>query len=154
MKKRQYKIKSFINNLENNKHWYIISIVFENSTYFRILNNINDLYVRLSNSKSSITGQINNRLWWKKIMPSGIYEPIITDEHLVLNFIMTTKSKLNELELKSRVNKICPYVSIKISYQEKEELDKLSSSNYFSYRQNIELFGEAKKEKLVIKINP
>jgi hypothetical protein len=150
MKKRQLKIKSFVNNLENKNHWYIILIVFDNSTYFRRLNNINDIYKRLSNSKSSITGHPNNRFWWKKIMPSGIYEPILTDEHLVLNFIMTTKSKLNELELKSRVKKICPYVSIKISYQEKEELDKLSSSNYFSYRQNIELFGEAKRERLAI----
>ncbi len=150
MKKRQLKIKSFVNNLENNNHWYIILIVFDNSTYFRRLNNINDIYKRLSNSKSSITGHPNNRFWWKKIMPSGIYESVLTDEHLVLNFIMTTKSKLNELELKSRMKKICPYVSIKISYQEKEELDKLSSSNYFSYRQNIELFGEAKRERLAI----
>jgi hypothetical protein len=145
MKKRQLKIKSFVNNLDNNIHWYVISIIFENSIYFRRLNNINDIYKRLSNSKSSITGHPNNRLWWKKIMPSGIYEPVLTEEHLVLNFIMTTNSKLNELELKSRVKKICPYVSIKISYQEKVELDKLSSSNYFSYRQNIELFGELKK---------
>ena len=150
MKKRQYKIKSFINNLINNNHWYVISIVFDNSTYFRRLNNINDIYVRLSNSKSSLTGQMNNRLWWKKIMPSGIYEPILTDEHLVLNFIMTTNSKLNELELKSRVKKICPYVSIKISYQEKEEFDKLVSNTYYSHQQNIELFGEAKRERLAI----
>lgn len=145
MKKRQFKIKSFINNLDNNNHWYIISIAYENSTYFRRLNNINDLYVRLSNSKSSITSLLNNRLWWKKIMPSGIYESVLTDEHLVLNFIMTTKSKLNELELKSRVKKICPYISIKICYQEKEELDKLASNSYFSFRQNIQLFGEIKR---------
>ena len=144
MKKRQLKIKSFVNNLQNNNHWYVISIVFDNSTYFRRLNNINDIYVRLSNSKSSITGHPNNRFWWKKIMPSGIYESVLTDEHLVLNFIMTTKSKLNELELKSRVKKICPYVSIKISYQEKEEFDKLVSNTYYSHQQNIELFGKAK----------
>lgn len=150
MKKRQLKIKSFLNNLDNNNHWYVISIVFDNSTYFRRLNNINDIYKRLSNSKSSITGHPNNRFWWKKIMPSGIYKSVLTEEHLVLNFIMTTKSKLNKLELKSRVKKICPYVSMKISYQEKEELDKLSSSNYFSYGQNIELFGEAKRERLTI----
>jgi hypothetical protein len=78
-------------------------------------------------------------------MPSGIYESVLTDEHLVLNFIMTTKSKLNELELKSRVKKICPYISIKICYQEKEELDKLASNSYFSFRQNIQLFGEIKR---------
>lgn len=144
MKKRQYKIKSFINNLENNKHWYIISIAFENSTYFRRLNNINDLYVRLSNSKSSIIGQINNRLWWKKIIPSGVYQPILTEKNLILNFIMTTDIKINELEFKSRVKKICPYVSIKISYQEKEEFDKLVSNTYYSHQQNIELFGKAK----------
>jgi hypothetical protein len=150
MQKRQYKIKSFINNLENNKHWYIISIVYDSATYFRRLNNINDLYIRISNSKSSITGQINNRSWWKKIVPSGIYQTILTEENLILNFLMTTDIKMNELEFKSRVKKICPYVSIKICYQEKEELDKLSSSNYFSYRQNIELFGEAKKEKFTI----
>ncbi len=150
MKKRQYKIKSFINNLENNKHWYIISIAFENSTYFRRLNNINDLYVRLSNSKSSIIGQINNRLWWKKIIPSGVYQPILNEKNLILNFIMTTDIKINELEFKSRVKKICPYVSIKICYQEKEELDKVKSNHYFSHQQNIELFGEAKRERLTI----
>ena len=83
-------------------------------------------------------------------MPSGIYHPILTDDNLVINFIMTTDSKINELELKSRVKKICPYVSIKICYQEKEELDKLTSSTYFSYQQNIELFGEAKRERLTI----
>ena len=150
MKKRPYKIKSFINNLDNNKHWYIISIAFENSTYFRRLKNINDLYVRLSNSKSSLTSLLNNRFWWKKLMPSGIYHPILTDDNLVINFIMTTESKINELELKSRVKKICPYVSIKVCYQEKEELDKLTSSTYYSYQQNIELFGEAKRERLAI----
>ena len=150
MKKRQYKIKSFINNLNNNKHWYIISIAFNNETYFRRLNTINQFYFRLSNSKSAITGQINNRLYWKRITPSGVYQPILTEENLILNIIMTTDIKINELEFKSRVKKICPYVSIKICYQEKEELDKLSSSNYFPYRQNIELFGEAKRERLTI----
>ena len=149
MKKRQYKIKSFINNLENNKHWYLISIAYENSTYFRRLNNINDLYVRLSNSKSSIIGQINNRLWWKKIIPSGVYQPILTEKNLILNFIMTTDIKINELEFKSRVKKICPYILIKIGYQEREEFDKLVNT-YFSYQQNIELFGEAKRERLAI----
>ena len=145
MKKRQQKIKSFINELKNNYHWYVISIVFDNSTYFRKLNNINDFYKRLSNSKSSLTGHPSNRLWWKRILPTGIYEPILTNENLELNFIMTTKSKLNELELKCRAKKICPYVSIKISYQGKDELDNLSSNTYFHYRQNIQLFGEIQR---------
>lgn len=145
MKKRQLKIKSFVNELKNNPHWYFITIVFDNTTYFRRLNNINDFYKRLSNSKSSLTGHPSNRLWWKRIVPSGIYEPVLTDEILELNFIMTTKSKLNELELKCRAKKICPYTSIKISYQGKEELDKLSSSTFFHYRQNIQLFGDIKR---------
>lgn len=145
MKKRQYKIKSFINNLENNKHWYIISIAFENSTYFRRLSNINELYVKLSNSKSTITGQINNRLWWKKIKPSGIYQTILTQDNLVINFIMTTDIKMNELEFKSRAKKICPYSYVKIDYQGNEELDKLVSNTYYSYQQNIELFGDIKR---------
>jgi hypothetical protein len=84
-------------------------------------------------------------LWWKRILPTGIYEPILTNENLELNFIMTTKSKLNELESKCRAKKICPYISIKISYQENDELDKLSSNTYFSYRQNIQLFGDIKR---------
>ena len=145
MKKRQLKIKSFVNDIKNNHHWYFISIVFDNSTYFRRLNNINDFYKRLSNSKSSLAGHPSNRMWWKRILPTGIYEPILTNENLELNFIMTTKSKLNELELKCRAKKICPYISIKISYQGIEELDKLSSNTYFSYRQNIQLFGDIKR---------
>jgi hypothetical protein len=63
MNKRQPKIKSFINNINNNTHWYIISIVFDNPTFFRRLNNINEFYKRLSNSKSSLTGHPSNRLW-------------------------------------------------------------------------------------------
>lgn len=145
MKKRQLKIKSFVNNLENYNHWYVISIVFDTPVFFKRLNNINDFYKRLSNSKSSLTGHPSNRLWWKRIVPSGIYEPLLTDENLILNFIMTTNSKLNELELKCRAKKICPYSSIKISYQGKEELNNLSSSTYFSYRQNIQLFGDIKR---------
>lgn len=145
MKKRQHKIKSFINHIESNNHWYIISIVFDNSTFFRRLNNINEFYKRLSNSKSSLTGNQSNRLWWKRITPSGIYEPILTEETLILNFIMTTNSKINELEFKSRAKKICPYVDMKIGCQEKNELDKISSNSYFSYHQNIELFGDAKR---------
>jgi hypothetical protein len=147
MKKRQYKIKSFIKNLDNNKHWYIISIAFDNSSFFKRLNNINDFYKRLSNSKASITGHSSNRSWWKRIAPSGIYEQILNDDILMINFIMTTDSKINELEFKSRTKKICPYIYIKIGFQEKEELDKLTSSTYFSYQQNIELFGDAKKER-------
>jgi hypothetical protein len=149
MKKRQHKIKSFINNIHNNNHWYVISIVFDNSTFFRRLNNINEFYKRLSNSKSSITGHSSNRMWWKRITPSGIYEPILTEETLVMNYIMTTNSKINELEFKSRAKKICPYVVIKFSYQEKDELDKLSSNSYFPYRQNIVLFGDMKTEKVI-----
>lgn len=144
MKKRPYKIKSFINNLDNNKHWYIISIAFENSTYFRKLNNINEFYKRLSNSKSSLTGHPSNRIWWKRIMPSGLYEPVLTEEVLKLKFIMYTDIKINELEFKSRAKKICPYNTIKIDYQEKEELEKLVTNTYYSYQQNIELFGKAK----------
>ncbi len=151
MKKRQVKIKSFVNSLENNNHWYIISIVFDNTTYFRKLNNINEFYKRLSNSKSSLSGHLSNRLFWKRLMPTGIYEPILTDEKLILNFIMTTKSKLNELELKSRAKKICPYDSIKICYQDKVELVNISSNTYFHYRQNIQLFGEVKRELYISK---
>jgi hypothetical protein len=114
------------------------------------MNNINDLYVRLSNSKSSITGQINNRLYWKRITPSGLYQSILTEENLILNFIMKTNIKFNELEFKSRIKEICPYVLIKIGYRENEELDRIKSNNYFSHQQNIELFGDAKKESLAI----
>ena len=88
MKKRQLKIKSFVNELKNNQQWYFITIVFDNTTYFRRLNNINDFYKLLSNSKSSLTGHPSNRLWWKRIVPSGIYEPLLTDENLILNFIL------------------------------------------------------------------
>lgn len=150
MKKRPYKIKSFINNLDNNKHWYIISIAFKNSTYFRKLNNINEFYKRLSNSKSSLIGHPSNRIWWKRIMPSGLYEPVLTEEVLKLNFIMSTDIKINELEFKSRVKKICPFVYMKIDYQCIDELDKVKSNHYFSHQQNIELFGDAKRERLGI----
>ena len=60
------------------------------------------------------------------------------------------KDQINELEFKSRVKKICPYIFMKIDYQCIVELDKVKSNHYFSHQQNIELFGEAKRERLTI----
>ena len=143
----QHHIKSFLKTIQENKHWYIISIVFDNSAYFRRMNKINHLYHRLSNSKATLTGNPSNRSWWNLIKPSGIYLPVITANDLSFNFILSTELKINELEFKSRVKKICPYVSIKIGYRDINEMEKITEDHYYTYQQNIVSFGNNKRNK-------
>lgn len=153
MKKTPSLIKSFINYIDDNPNWYIISVTFNNSNFFNKLNSIRELYVRLSNSKSCIVGHPSNRIWWKQLRTNGLYETKIYDETLIFNFIFTTKISVNELEFKSRLKKICPYVSIDFTYLDYEKLDLLKSKKYYSFQQNIQVFGELKKPKVINDLN-
>ncbi len=153
MKKTPSLIKSFIHHIHIDPHWYIISITFDNSNFFNKLKSIRDLYIRLSNSKSCIVGHPSNRTWWKRLKPNGFYETKIYAETLIFNFIFTTKISVNELEFKSRLKKICPYVSIDFTYLDNEKLDVLKSKKYFSFQQNLQVFGELKKPKVINDLN-
>lgn len=153
MKKTPSLIKSFINYIDDNPNWYIISVTFNNSNFFNKLNSIRELYIRLSNSKSCIVGHPSNRFWWKRLKPNGLYETKIYDETLIFNFIFTTKISVNELEFKSRIKKICPFESIDFTYLDNEKLDLLKSKKFFSFQQNIQVFGELKKPKVINDLN-
>lgn len=62
--------------------------------------------------------------------------------------IMETKTKINELELKSRIKKICPYTNINIGYKDQDAFGKAYSTEYYPvFQSGIELFGNTRRGK-------
>ena len=145
MHKRQQRVKSFLKTINYEQHWYTISIEFDNSKFFRKLYSVSDFYKRISNSKASLTGNLSNRAWWRKIKPQGFYYSEISQSSLIINFVVVTKVVINETEIKSRFIKICPYQNFHLTYKKTENIELLNSNNYFVYNSSIELFGDSKR---------
>ena len=63
---------------------------------------------------------------------------------------METKSKLNELEFKSRVKKIVPYLEISVGTKEQKEYEfelAFEREFYQQYEPKTEVFGDIKRNK-------
>ena len=154
MNKLQQRIKSLLNEIkeqQENKHWYVITIIFSTETFYRRVNSVSEFYKRLSNSKTGLTGNPSNREWWSKLNPSGFYDFTPTKETIVLSFVMETQAKLNENEFKARVKKIVPYLDINIKIKEQEEFEfelGFEREFYQKYEPKIELFGNIKRKPL------
>jgi hypothetical protein len=66
----------------------------------------------------------------------------------ILFLVMETKLKLNELEFKSRVKKIVPYLEISVGTKEKKEYEFELAFEREYYQQNepkTEVFGDVKR---------
>ncbi len=75
--------------------------------------------------------------------PSGFYDFTPNIDIIVLSFVMQTKSKQNELEFKSRVKKIVPYLEISVGTKEQKEYEfELSFEREFyqQYEPKTEVF--------------
>lgn len=153
MNKLQQRIKSLlreINEQQNNKYWYVATITFSTATFYRRVSNASEFYKRLSNSKTGLIGNPSNREWWGKLSPSGFYDFTPSKEKIVLTIVMETKSKLNQLEFKARVNKIVPYLEINIGNKDQKEYEfelAFERGLHHEYEPKTELFGDVKKKK-------
>lgn len=152
MNKLQQRIKSLLNEYkeqQENKHWYAITITFSTETFYRFVYSVSEFYKKISNSKTSLPGNPTNREWWQKLDPNGFYDFTPNKETIVLSFIMETKVKLNETELKARVKKIVPYLDINIKTKEQDEFEfelGFEREFYQKYEPRIELFGNIKRK--------
>jgi hypothetical protein len=152
MNKLQQKIKSLLREIkeqQENRYWYVATITFSTETFYRRLNSASEFYKRLSNSKSNLIGQNSNREFWSKLSPSGFYDFTPNKETIVLSFVMETKAKLNELEFKSRVKKIVPYIEISIGTKEQKEYEfelAFERNFYQKYEPKTEIFGDIKRK--------
>lgn len=153
MNKLQQKIKSLLREIkeqQENKYWYVATITFSTETFYRRVNSVSDFYKRLSNSKTGLVGHHNpsNRDWWSKLSPSGFYDFTPNKDTIVLSFVMETKSKLNELEFKSRVKKIAPYLEIFIGNKSQKDFEfelEFIKEFFQKYEPKTELFGDIKR---------
>ena len=132
----------------NSKYWYSITITFATETFYRKLNGVSSFYKKLANSKAKLLGLPSNREWWKSLRPSGFYDFTPKKDVVVLSYVIETKSKLNQLEFKSRVKKIVPFIEISIrNITQKEyqfEVDFMMAY-YLKYEQKTEVFGDIKR---------
>ena len=162
LSKTQAKTKYFLNEFKkqqektNTKNWYIIEITFSTGTFYKRLISVSEFYKRISNSKSSLVGHPSNREFWRKLSPSGFYEPYINKDIVVLTLVMETKTKLNELEFKSRVKKIAPYTEMKIGYKDQKDFEfEVAFERVFNQGPESKtiLFGDIKKYDIKNMIN-
>jgi hypothetical protein len=151
MNKLQQRIKSLLNEFkeqQENRYWYVATITFSTETFYRFVYSISEFYKRLSNSKTALPGNPTNREWWQKLDPNGFYDFTPNKETIVLSFVMETKVKLNETELKARVKKIVPYLEINIKTKEQDEFEfelGFEREFYQKYEPKVELFGDIKR---------
>jgi hypothetical protein len=154
LSKTQARIKSLLNEIkeqQNNgqsKYWYVITINYSTITLYRRVSSASELYKKLSNSKSGIVGSTSNREWWKTIKPSGFYDFTPSKDISVLSFVLETKVKLNELEVKSRIKKIAPYLEIYIGEKSQKEYEfelEFIKEFFQKYEPKTELFGDIKR---------
>ena len=154
LSKTQAKIKSILNELKEQqginqrKHWYVVTITYSTETFYRHLNSVSEFYKRLSNSKTSLTGNPSNRDWWKDLSPNGFYDFTPNKDVAVLSFVLETKKKINELELKSRIKKIAPYLEIYIGNKNQKDYEfelEFIKEFFQKYEPKTELFGDIKR---------
>lgn len=153
LSKTQARIKSLLNEIkeqQNNgqsKYWYVITITYSTISLYRRVSSVSELYKKLSNSKASLVGSTSNRDWWKTIKPSGFYDFTPSKDISVLSFVLETKVKLNELEVKSRIKKIAPYLEIYIGEKSQKEYEfelEFIKEFFQKYEPKTELFGDIK----------
>ena len=156
LSKAQAKIKSILKELKeqqeinSTKLWYVVTITFSTETFYRSLRSVSEFYQKISNSKATLVGHPSNREWWKDLNPSGFYDFTPNKDITVLSFVLVTKKKINELELKSRIKKIAPYLEIFIvnKSQKDYEFELEFIKDFFQkYETKTELFGEIKRNK-------
>ena len=154
LSKTQAKIKSILKEyreqqeINHNKNWYVVTITYSTDTFYRYLNSVSQLYKRLSNSKSGLVGLPSNREWWNELDPSGFYDFTPNKDIAVLSFVLETKKKINELEFKSRVKKIAPYLEIFIGNKSQKDFEfelEFIKEFFQKYEPKTELFGHIKR---------
>jgi|694.fasta_scaffold102591_3 hypothetical protein len=154
LSKTQARIKSLLNEIkeqQNNsqsKYWYVITITYSTNSLYRRVSSVSELYKKLSNSKASLVGSTSNREWWRTIKPSGFYDFTPSKDISVLSFVLETKVKLNELEVKSRIKKIAPYLEIYIGGKSQKEYEfelEFIKEFFQKYEPKTELFGDIKR---------
>jgi hypothetical protein len=79
----------------------------------------NEVIRKLSNSKHSI-GCVSNREWWDKTVIKGFYLSDISKEVTVVTLCLNLSKDLHELELHTRIKKICGLSSKINSYRVNE----------------------------------
>ena len=154
LSKTQARIKSLLNEIkeqQNNgqsKYWYVITITYSTISLYRRISSVSEIYKKLSNSKSGLVGSTSNREWWKTIKPSGFYDFTPRKDISVLSFVLETKVKLNELEVKARIKKIAPYLEIYIGEKSQKEYEfelEFIKEFFQKYEPKTELFGDIKR---------
>ena len=145
----EFKSESIINeSFINKENSIIISLNFEFKDFYKFNSSVSDFFKKLTNNKNSLTGRMNNREWWlslsNKRNNEGFYRFNITHNFVRIIIFLTTDKKVNEIELKSRINKITPRFTIEIKKNNKLNFNEFLG-DIVSLESGFSLFGDFNK---------
>jgi len=116
-----------IDKLKSDDKFSTIIKLKYNTSSFKSVGSVGNLYRKLSNGKITLLGLSNNREWFKKHGCTGVYYYRYSQSEIEIYFFIKSLKKLNELELKSRIVKILKPKEIEVKFDEPAEF-----VNYFS----------------------
>lgn len=137
MKKNTLRAQVLLSQLKNNpslpKNLISIKLKYPCQSFKRKVGSVSNLYKILSNGKNTLLGLGTNRDFWGKNNCEGIYFYEYTMNDIDVMFFISSEKKVNQLELKSRINKI-----LKPTLMEVITNDTSVFSNYFNDKSVLE----------------
>jgi hypothetical protein len=138
MKKNTAKAQVLLNHLKESPtfHSNLISIklLYPTDSFRRRIGSVSNLYKILTNGKNTLMGLGTNRDWWgRHNCQDGIYFYEYKLNNIEIMFFFSSEKKINQLELKSRINKI-----LKPTFMEVITDDTSVFSNYFNENSVLE----------------
>ncbi len=112
----QVLISQINNNIPNSKNIITLKLVYNLESFRRRAETISNFFKILSNGKNTLMGNGTNRDFWNKHKCNGVYFYEFRKDKIEIFFLISSAKKLNELELKSRINKILKPTSMQINY--------------------------------------
>lgn len=127
------------NIVKDNLNHIIINVKFDRVYFDSKIKTPSNFYKNLSNSKSTLSNGITNRMWWKKLKPNGFYKYKMNNDITEITLIMSSEQYFNELELKSRIKKIGNPLQLDVFFDITDFTNKLNEN--LKNREGIEKFG-------------
>jgi hypothetical protein len=147
MKKDTSNLKVMVENIKNNltKPLSVIILRYDYEKFVDGVGTPSQFFKKLSNSKMSLSGLGNNRDWWKKIKPNGLYKYKISMNEIELRFYIESDKSINLNEIKFRIYKILKPKEMEFYLNDTDFYLNSLEDIIEEVKEGMEMFGGVKK---------
>lgn len=140
-------LKVMVENIKNNltKPLSVIILRYDYEKFVDGVGTPSQFFKKLSNSKMSLSGLGNNREWWKKIKPNGLYKYKISNNEIELRFYLESDKPINLNEIKLRIYKILKPKEMKFNLNDTDFYLNSLEEIIEEVKEGMEFFGGIKK---------